>query len=142
MVDRRQGKIQTVIEAEDVGIALKIDNSWMVPSRTGVVVHNVALIDPGPRWLVTHGVTDALGTAGGCVGQVIFSAPLIEPRAFLIIRRLGLDLGDLPRIGRHVLVQLDVPDARITPIKISLAVVIDEHSRIKKAFRRTNQRLA
>src|ERR1017187_4635734 len=90
----RQGKIQRVVEAEDVGTAFVIDDSRMISRGPTVRFHNHSLVLPGTGRAVAHGVSNAFGTTVRCIDHVVLAVPLIKPWSFLIVLRLGIYLYD------------------------------------------------
>ena len=91
--------------------------------------HNVALVGPGARNLVAHGIPDTFGTAGRCESHVVIVAVLIDPGAFLVILDLGVgDDGALST--NHVLVQLDHVQFGVAPVHVGLSVVVNPDGRV------------
>src|ERR1019366_916479 len=57
--DARQGKVQCVIKAEDIGSPAVIDDSRMIPGRPAVRIHDHSLVFPGTSGAGAHGVSNA-----------------------------------------------------------------------------------
>ena len=134
--------VELVIKTEDLGFAFEINDPRMVSIGQLMAIHDVSLELPRPGGVRAHRVTDAFGTAGGGVGEIVMPIAFEQPRAFLIIPRLALGLHDFAGIGSHVLVELHIQRIRVTEIKICLAIVIHKNRGINIAIGFVNQRMA
>ena len=88
------------------------------------------------------------GYTSGSIKQIVFIVPFIEPRSFRIrifvfltfdaFFRIGgsetffslFDASNFSFDGNHVVIKSGVVDVRVTPVEISLSVVIDKDGRV------------
>lgn len=134
---------------EKIWLTLELCHAAMVGERTGVAKrHDLSHIFPRTCRAVAHGISDMLGHPTGGIQKIILAVSLVEPRSLRIVILIFLILlpqlwrggtetlhgllhyVDITRIRHHVVIQLHIEYLRITPIEISLSVVIDINSRI------------
>ena len=118
-----------VVLTKAIGFALVINNTGVIATSTRRMIHDVTLILPRTCRTVAHGITNTFGTAGGSKSQVIMSVALVEPGAFLIVLYLR-KFHNVARIRNHILVELYIIRIRISPVHISLTVIIDKYTRV------------
>ena len=121
---------EVVIQAEHIRFALVVDDARVVAPGPRSVVHDVAFVLPRSLGTVAHRISYALGAAGRCESEVVVAVAFVEPRTFLIILDLIVQLVDRAAERNHVLVELSPVYVRIAPIHVCLAVVVDEDGRV------------
>ena len=141
-VDGRLGKIQGVIETENIGVSLVINDARVVSGGSLVPVHDHSLILPGTGGIGAQAIPDAFRTAGGGIRQIVNSVAFIKPRTFLIVPWLRWLFDHIARKGNHVLVQFHIIDIRVAPIQIGLAVIVNEYGGINVLTAPGDQRFA
>ena len=99
----------------------------MVSPRLVGGPHYVASCLPRPGGAVAHGVADALGAACRGEGHVVFPLPLVHPRPFLVVFGPLVELDNVSRVRNHVFVQFHVVDVGVSPVHVSLPVVVNHH---------------
>ncbi len=134
---------------EKIGMSSEVGHTAMVGKRPCVMErHYLAHILPRPFGRVTHRIGYMFGHTSGRIEQIIFAATLIEPRPLGIhvfvfgilvtefdrrgseaLHRL-LDFSDLALKRNHIPVELHIINFRITPVEISLSVIVDKDRRV------------
>ena len=121
---------QVVVQAEDVRLALVVDDTRVIAACTPGAVHNVSHRTPRSRRLVAHRITDAFGAAGRGKGQVPVLAVLIQPGAFLIVVDMVVEFVYLALQRNHILVEQCPIGVRVAPVQIGLSVVVNPNCRV------------
>ena len=116
-----------IIQAEAIALALIVDDARMIATSTRRMVHDMSLIFPRSERILAHRITDALRTAGRSKCQIIIAIALPEPRTFLIILNLR-EVHDGISIRYHILIQLYCLQFWISPIHVSLIIIIYPYS--------------
>jgi len=98
----------------------------MVTTITRSVIHDVSLVFPRTCRTLAHSITDTFGATGRGKSHVVVVTTLIAPRTFLIIGDTG-KLHDVATGRNHVLVQFHIIGIGISPVHISLSVIINEY---------------
>ena len=127
MVDESLQVHQVVVLTKDIGVTFVVHDTGMVTTVTLGRLHDVPLRFPWPDGGTAHGIAKGLWTAGGGIAEVIQSVALIEPRSFLIVLNMVVELHDVALQGDHIVVQADIVGVGIAPVHIGLSVVIDKH---------------
>ena len=125
----------------------------MVTTVTLRRTHNVVFPHPRTCGRVAHCITQSLRTAGSGISQIVMTVTLIEPRSLLIVLQspisflrpgyakvcfgslfldrahhtiLRINHKDIALCRNHILIELDAIDMWVTPVHISLPIIIDE----------------
>ena len=95
MMDEGLQVHQVVVLAEDIRVTFVVHDAGMVATVALGGLHDVTFRLPRTSGRVAHGVAEGLWTAGGGIGEVIMAMALIEPRAFLIVLNMVVELHDV-----------------------------------------------
>ena len=145
---------QVIVLTENIRVSLIVADARMVTTVALCRTHDVVLPLPRTHGRVTHRIAQRLRTAGSSISQVVLAITLVEPRTFLIVLHLPgsllapwssevnlstllldrthhaillIEHKDITTGRDHILIEFDAIDMRVTPIHISLSVVIDKY---------------
>ena len=121
---------QVVVQAEDVRLALVVDDTRVIAACTPRAVHDVSHRTPWSRRLVAHRITDAFRAAGRGKGQVPVLTMLIQPGALLIVFDVVVEFVYLALQRNHILVEQCPIGVRVAPVQIGLSVVVNPNRRV------------
>ena len=124
-----------------------INNSWMIARRAAIGFHEITFKHPWSSRRITHSIANPLRTASRSISHIILFTSFINPRAFLKVHITSIFFSEI-RIFRnfslqanHILIKFSIPHIWISPIQISLPVIINKDCRINAIIFSTNKRL-
>ena len=95
---------QVVVLSEDVGVTFIIHDTGVVTTVALGGLHDISFRHPRTCGGVAHGIAESLWTTGGGIGEVIMAMALIEPRTFLIVLNVVVELHDVALQGDHIVI--------------------------------------
>ena len=119
--------LQVVVQAETVALTLEVDDTRVVTTCTVRWSHHITSELPRSQRVVAHRITETFRTACSSEVEIILTVTLIEPRTLLIVLRHIVQTHRIALQRNHILVQQGTIQMRITPVHISLPIIVDKH---------------